>query len=242
MKKILIFSLFISATLTCQAVEPGSFEENANGLKWACKPKTGLPNVLILGDSISIGYTLFVRENLQGKANVYRPIKDNGKLPENCGSTLTATRNIDKWLQVQNVKKWDVIHFNWGLHDLKRISQKMGIKSNDPAVPTVNSISEYKSSLSKVLKKLKATGAKLIFATTTPYPTGVIPCRVPKDAELYNKAALEVMSEQGVEINDLYTAIKTKLKKLQMPINVHFSKAGSKFLADQVADAIKKQL
>jgi acyl-CoA thioesterase-1 len=55
-------------------VEEGSFEENALEYKWKCTTVEGLPNVLVLGDSISIGYTLFVRELLEGKANLYRPI------------------------------------------------------------------------------------------------------------------------------------------------------------------------
>ena len=40
----------------------------------------GLPRVLLIGDSISIGYTLPVREALKGKANVHRPAG-------NCSST-----------------------------------------------------------------------------------------------------------------------------------------------------------
>ena len=67
-----------------------------------------LPNVLILGDSISIGYTPGVREELKAKANVIRP-------NANCGDTTIGLANIDAWL---GDGKWDVIHFNWGLWDL----------------------------------------------------------------------------------------------------------------------------
>jgi len=70
--------------------------------------KAGLPRVLLIGDSVSVGYTLAVRKELEGKANVHRP-------PSNCGSTKIGMRDLDKWL---GVGKWDVIHFNWGLHDL----------------------------------------------------------------------------------------------------------------------------
>ena len=58
-----------------RAVENGSFEHQAAGLAWQCVPQPNLPNVLLLGDSISIGYTLQVRELLHGKANVYRPLR-----------------------------------------------------------------------------------------------------------------------------------------------------------------------
>src|SRR3954454_3996942 len=69
----------------------------------------GLPRVLLIGDSISIGYTLPVRKLLEGKANVHR-------VPDNGGATTNGLKNLDKWL---GDGKWDVIHFNWGLHDLK---------------------------------------------------------------------------------------------------------------------------
>ena len=66
-----------------------------------------LPRVLLIGDSISIGYTLPVRELLKGKANLHRP-------PTNCSSTASGLKNLDAWL---GQGKWDVIHFNFGLHD-----------------------------------------------------------------------------------------------------------------------------
>ncbi|HEY8994916.1 MAG TPA: hypothetical protein VIM71_09660, partial [Lacunisphaera sp.] len=69
----------------------------------------GLPRVLIIGDSVSIGYTLPTRDNLKGKANVHRP-------HTNCGSTTEGEKSLDAWLEDGH---WDVIHFNWGLHDLK---------------------------------------------------------------------------------------------------------------------------
>ena len=69
----------------------------------------GLPNVLIIGDSISIGYTLPTRALLKEKVNLHR-------IPTNGGPTTKGLSEIEKWL---GNKKWDLIHFNWGLHDLK---------------------------------------------------------------------------------------------------------------------------
>ncbi|MFR9651290.1 MAG: hypothetical protein SNG35_04625, partial [Rikenellaceae bacterium] len=70
-----------------------------------------LPNVLLIGTSISVGYTLPVRQNLEGVANVYR-------IPDNAGSTETGLANIEYWLSDM---EWDVMHINWGLHDLKYV-------------------------------------------------------------------------------------------------------------------------
>ena len=62
---------------------------------------SGLPRVRIIGDSISIGYTLDVRDLLKGKANVHR-------IPTNGGPTSNGLKHIDAWL---GSGKWDVIHF-----------------------------------------------------------------------------------------------------------------------------------
>jgi hypothetical protein len=112
----------------------------------------GLPRVLLIGDSISMGYTLPVRKLLEGKANVHR-------IPENGGPTRNGMAKIDKWL---GTGPWNVIHFNWGIHDLKFMPDgKRQVESED-----------YEQNLRALVAKLKATGAKLIWATTTPIPDG----------------------------------------------------------------------
>lgn len=183
----------------------------------------GLPRVLIIGDSISVGYTLPVRKLLAGEANVPR-------IPSNAGTSGNGVFQMDAWLGKQ---KWDVIHFNFGLHDLKRLSD------GEPQVP----IELYERYLRLFVKRLKATGAKLIWATTTPVPEGpVAPPRKPEDVVAYNAAALRVMKENGVAIDDLYAFALPRLNEIQYPVNVHFTEKGSEALAGQVAAAIRKAL
>src|SRR5439155_26509505 len=69
----------------------------------------GLPRILLIGDSISIGYTEPVREALKDKANIHR-------IPVNGATTAFGVKNLDEWL---GTAQWDAIHFNFGLHDLK---------------------------------------------------------------------------------------------------------------------------
>ncbi len=52
----------------------------------------GLPRVLLIGDSISMGYTIPTRELLAGKANVHR-------VPENGGPTSHGAERMDAWLE-----------------------------------------------------------------------------------------------------------------------------------------------
>jgi acyl-CoA thioesterase-1 len=223
------------------AVEPGSFEEQAKQYLWFCKPDTNLPNVLILGDSISIGYTLGVRQRLEKRANVYRPVFYSGErkgTPENCGDTVKGLLNLSEWLSV--VDHWDVIHFNWGLHDLRRNNGKVPAGSSD--LPCNISLEKYEANLRDIMAQLQATGAKLIFALTTPYPEGVTPCRLPEDVSRYNEVALNVMNEFGVEIDDLFTLTKDRLPEIQQPKNVHFNPDGSALLAGAVSKVILNAL
>jgi len=226
------------AAASAPAVEPGSFEENADQFSWAVQPDPALPNVLLLGDSISVGYTLPVREKLKGKANVYRPVTSDGSKPFNCRYTSYSLPLIDNWLAM--TPKWDVIHFNWGLHDLAHVNLKT--KQNGPEIPSIASLEEYKANLQKLVDKMKATGAKLIFATTTTFPPGVNPCRLPEDVEKYNAVALEVMEKNGVAIDDLYSFTKDRLPELQRPVNVHFTEAGSKVIAEKIVESIAGKL
>ena len=183
----------------------------------------GLPRVLLIGDSISIGYTPAVRDLLKGEAIVHR-------IGENGGPTSNGAARLDAWL---GTFEWDVIHFNFGLHDLK-ITQH-GRRQVEPA--------EYEKNLRAIVARLKQTGAKLIFATTTPVPEGkVSPPRIPADVSLYNAAAVAVMKETGIEVDDLYEFALPRLKEIQRPVNVHYTEAGYAALAARVAASCRQAL
>jgi hypothetical protein len=182
----------------------------------------GLPRVLIVGDSISIGYTPRVRKLLDGQASVHRPTT-------NCRWSAYGNEHINEWL---GNTKWDVIHFNFGLWDWYGWSQ-------DPkATPK-----SYAASLEGIVIQLKRTGARLIFGMTTP------PCIGPERkmkivitearAKEFNDAATAVMKKHGVHINDLYSIIGNRRAKYQRGENdVHYTEAGRDLLAAQVAKEI----
>lgn len=182
----------------------------------------GLPRVLLIGDSISIGYTLPVRELLRGKANVHR-------IPENGGNTNRGREKLAAWL---GDGMWDAIHFNWGLHDLR-------LDEGRHAVP----LPEYEANLRVLVTQLKATGAKLIWCSTTPVPEGnLTPPRRSADVIAYNEAAQKVMRENGIVTDDLFAYANPILSRLQLPANVHFKPEGSAELAKLVAASIEKAL
>ena len=115
-----------------------------------------LPRVLLIGDSISIGYFPPTEEILAGTAGVYHN-------PGNAAHTVHGLEWLDMWL---GKTRWDVIHFNFGLHDLKHLDDQ-----GRPVKPPLGSwqipITQYGQNLDRIAKRLKRTGAELIFATTT---------------------------------------------------------------------------
>ncbi len=183
----------------------------------------GLPRVLLIGDSISMGYTLPTRKLLAGKANVHR-------IPTNGGPTKNGVANLQKWL---GAGKWDVIHFNWGIHDLKYMPD--GKRQVEPA--------DYEANLRQLVAQLKTTGAKLIWASTTPIPDGELnPPRRFGQVKEYNEIAARVMKDNGVAINDLNAWMTPRFDEFHRPKDLHYSDAGSEFLAQKVATAITAAL
>ena len=181
-----------------------------------------LPRVLLIGDSISIGYTVPLRTALAGIANVHR-------IPVNGGTSSNGLLHIDAWL---GDSRWEVIHFNWGLHDLWTTDGK-------PRIPPT----QYERNLWTLVKRLKETRAKLIWCSTTPVPADITSkTRCNADVVAYNAVAQKVMDENGVPIDDLYAFALPQLKAIQIPANVHFTGDGSKVLARQVSAAIRNAL
>jgi len=189
-----------------------------------------LPHVLIIGDSISIGYFKPVQELLIGRAIVQHN-------PGNAQHTANGLARLTEWL---GDTKWDVIHFNHGLHDLKYVDEQGKNTSVDKGRQQIP-IEQYEKNLEQLAEELKKTGAKLIFATTTPVPEGT-GIRVKGDAQRYNLVAERVMEKRGIPINDLYSLALPRLAEIQRPQNVHFDKDGSYLLAEQVASSILEAL
>lgn len=225
------FGMFLWASLSAQepaASAPPAPAPDPALVQIADVP--GLPRVLLIGDSISMGYTLPVRAHLEGRANVHHPI-------ENCGDTGRGLRRLDAWL---GDGKWDVIHFNFGLHDLKYLDAQ-GKYVPPEQGRQVSPLHQYEDNLRELVARLKKTGAKLIFATTTPVPGGTLG-RVEHDELGYNETALRVMKESGIPIDDLHAFVVPRQKELQRPQNVHFTDAGYAQLGDLVAAQVAEAL
>jgi len=180
-----------------------------------------LPRLLIIGDSISRGYTLATRRALKGRVNVHRA-------PENCGPTKNAlnklssgtSTHLELWL---GKERWDVIHVNFGIHD------------------RVTDAATYKSNLVTLMKQLQATGAKVIWARTTPASPTATPGPKVFTAEqctAVNTVADAVMQDCGIVTNDLYTLMAPLVKTMQRSGDAHFTDEGYNVMGKQVASSV----
>jgi len=199
-------------------------------------PKTenkSAPQVLIIGDSISLGYMKPLVKMLEGKAVV----RHN---PGNAGHTGMGLANIKRYIAKGD---WDVIHFNWGLWDLcyrnpKSKNQGRRDKVNGKVTHTLE---QYEANLRELVKELKTTDAKLIWGSITPVPDGEAG-RIKGDDLKYNAVAAKIMAENQIPVNDLHAHMTKRLKDFEKKGDVHYSAAGSKYLAKKVAAEILKIL
>jgi len=193
-----------------------------------------LPRVLIIGDSISIGYTVPVRQLLKNKANVHR-------IPVNGEYSAFGLAHIKEWL---GDGKWDIIYFNWGIWDTHLLDSSGAIITNEDAyigsAKIRTTIAEYQENLNKLIDIMESTGAKLIWASSTP-----ITSRKGKrleDIGNYNKAAAEVMHSRHVPIDDLHSLIEPHLSEMQGEDGCHFTPQGYDYLGKRAAEAISSAL
>lgn len=205
-----------------QVPEPGG-EKKIDPAMVPVVDTPGLPRVLLVGDSISIGYTVAVRELLKGKANVHRPLF-------NCGP---SNRGVEQVAEIVGAGNWDVIHFNFGLHDLKIM------EDGKHQVP----LDAYAANLRTLARAFMAAGRRVIWCNTTPVPEGKLsPMRRPSDVLFFNRVAQLGMVSLQIPTHDLCGFAQSKLAQIQIRENVHFTDEGSRELATSVVGVIQAAL
>ena len=156
-----------------------------------------MKNIILIGDSIRMGYDKYVKEALAGEAEVYYP-------SENCRFAEYTLRFVHEWKSQGN---WptdaDLVHWNVGLWDVCEIF------GDEPLTP----VEFYKNLISRIDKRLRRLfpSAKLVFATSTAVrEEGYGPNfkRYNSTIEKFNAAAIEVLSSTDTVINDLYAITK----------------------------------
>ena len=163
-----------------------------------------LPRVLILGDQIYQQPASELKKELKGKVEIHCPRLEPGEI----WNSTTALELLDRQL---GDGQWDIIHFNCGLGDL--IHRVPGVKAFRVMPKHAGGIrttapEQYERNLHALVTRLKATGAKLVWASTTPIrhsSTNVFT----KGTEIeYNTIARKVMGKHAIPINDMHTFVK----------------------------------
>lgn len=193
------------------------------GRSWESHPHIhkSLPQVLLIGDSITEGYYKDVAEDLKGRAYVGYFASSlcvgDPMLPEEIRVILTNY-------------KFDVIHFNNGMHGAG-YSEKEYAKYFPQYLHTIISNSH---------------GAKLIWATTTPERMGQDFARFTpfnKRIEARNKIADALCRKAGIPIDNLYAVLRHHPEYYsQRGGGVHENTPGQKAEARSVANSILRAL
>ena len=212
-----------------------------------------MKNLLLLGDSIRMGYDSFVKEKLEGRANVCFP-EDNGRFAQ---YTLRA---LHDWKGALSLPEIHVVHWNNGLWDVlhlnsfaagsdgetegetispENVPQKYQF-DKDPLTPP----DMYRYMIGRVLTRIRQLfpKAEVIFATTTPVIEEQANWAYRSNAEIdaYNRIAREVLVPRGVRINELGKFAAEKCQSLHRDW-VHYNEKGSSLLADEIVQYLEKE-
>lgn len=193
------------------------------------------PRILIIGDSISIGYTPFVKEELVNRAEVFHN-------PGNAQHTGTGLKKINEWI---GKEKWDIIQFNWGLWDLcyRHSDSKVQGNRDKESGKITFTVDEYAANLDSLVTMLqRITEAKLIFVTTSYVPENEAG-RYSSDAIKYNDAAKKIMNKHSIPVNDIYDQSMSIHQKFgKGSDDVHYSSQGYEELGKLVADFLVTEI
>ena len=190
-----------------------------------------MKKVILIGDSIRLGYGGFVKELLADQAEVYFP-------QENCRFSQNILVGLSEWQNLAGDPAGvDVVHWNCGHWDMAHWRGE--------AKP-LNSPAYYGEMLERIDGHLRhcLPNAKRVFALTTPMnPDGSRPVnvRTTDDVRTYNAVARLVMNELGVPVNDLFTLMEKAPSTIYADY-CHYTEAGYRILAQQVATTIRTVL
>jgi len=187
-----------------------------------------MPEVILIGDSIRMGYQTFVQEELGSSANVWAP-EPNGGTSEN------VLAHLDEWILSRTP---DLVHLNCGLHDLRK-----AFDTGEVSVP----LDAYRANVEQILSQIQdRTNAGIIWATTTPvneqwHHENKGFDRFEADVLEYNRVSVEIAQRLGIQVNNLYAVVMTAGRDALLGQDgVHFKEEGYLLLGKAVAAAIRR--
>ncbi len=188
------------------------------------------PQVLLIGDSIRMGYCHMVQAELADEADVIFP-------DGNCRSTHYVIESLGGWMAMCDPRRLAAVHMNCGHWDAARF--------DDDEEP-LTSLSVYAANIGRIIRHLKKhfPNAKTSFATTTPMNPSVEHCanhRTTDEIRVYNRVGIEAALAQGAGIDDLFAFTENWGAEAYLDY-CHFTEDSNQKLAKTVADFLRKEL
>ena len=224
---LILLCTFTSPTVLAEAQPDGSAKQRLEAIEWCDlwqpnQTKSGLPHVLLIGDSITRGYYPVVQKQLEGKALVDRL---------SSSAFVSDPMLLAQVAMVLDNTPYDIVHFNNGMHGWQHSEE------------------EYRAGFPAFVETIRkhAPSARLIWASTTPLKESV-PVKPgeprPSDERIAarNTIALEIVKPQGIAVDDLYTPMVGHPELHPEKDKVHFNAQGTELLGRQVAGEIAKQM
>ena len=185
-----------------------------------------MKNILLIGDSIRMGYDKSVKKSFEGIANVVFP-------DDNCRFVSYVLRHFHEYINLFNDEKIDVIHWNAGLWDCLRMF------GEEPHTPT-HIYAYYIERLCIRIKKL-CPDAKVIFATSTAVLSDNMDERFKRyndEIEKYNAIATDIVKRYGFFVNDLYSVSIELSKEAHSDSTHYYTSMGTKAFAKKVIKSL----
>ncbi len=194
-----------------------------------------MKKVLLLGDSIRMGYDEYVKELLKDTCEVCYDDEDNGRFTS---YTLWQANQFFKEYGI-----FDVVHWNNGYWD-------MNVEA--PMTDAMHPVDEYVHFLKRIIGEIRRNGAQIIFATTTPVlekgsamdntGTGMEISYDNNWVTQYNDAAKKLMAQENITVNDLYALTLKGENYYKCEDKLHLTEEGYRLCAEQAAQLIKQKL
>lgn len=192
-----------------------------------------MKRILLLGDSIRMGYDKKVRELLKDEYEVIFAEEDNGRF---AAYTLWQANQFFK-----HCGHFDLVHWNNGYWD-------MNVEA--PMTEAIHPLDEYVNYLRRIIRLIRQNGAQIVFATTTPIyepgeskdntGTGATVCYSNDWVVKYNEAACALMKSERIFVNDLYGLCLKGPKYYKSEDMLHLTEEGYAVIARQTAECIRK--
>lgn len=190
-----------------------------------------MKKILILGDSIRMGYDKYVKMAFEDVALVHSPVT-------NCRFSSYLLRHLQEWVEETGYgDETDLVYWNAGLWDTLLLADGL------PHIP----LDVYEANVDRVCRQLRmfAPKAKIIFATSTPVQEELFTGRFKRsnqDTQRYNAAAAEIVKRHGGQVDDLYTLAENAPTSYHSDQTHYYTKEGKKLFTEHVVATMENAL